>query len=139
MNKATQRTITYLGLFASLIICSFLVNDINKTIFITLGGICLLISGLSVISTWFRQPLFLRILEHIDELRMGYLAIFLALYSLSLTLIQHHLIFLGLMLVLADYAVFYWWVGRLLGKDVLRPFCNKLNIFIPSMKPPKDI
>jgi hypothetical protein len=138
MTRSTQRIVTFLGLFASIIICVLTVNDINQTVFMALAGLFLCISGLSILSSKFAQPQLSRFLEFLDELRMGYLALFITFYKLSIILIEHNYLFLGLILVILDYVIFYSWVSRMFGREVLRPVCNKFNVFQPSVKLPEE-
>jgi hypothetical protein len=139
MHGLNQITAAFLGLFTSLIMWSFFVFNSAKIIFFIIALTCFFIAVLSHISSRSYHQKIINLLNFLDEIRPWYFILFLNFYGLSMTLIKNNFITVGGVVVLADYAIFYYWVGKiLLGKDVLRPICDKLNIFIPSPKLPKE-
>jgi hypothetical protein len=139
MNNAKLPIITYVRIGVSLFIFSFLANGWSMLSLRYLALVFALPLMLLIVASRVKSRRFARITEHIGNIQVGQLSMFLLAYGLAITLIKNNLLLPGLILVLGAYIVFYWWVGRLLGREVLRPLCNKLNIFIPSTKLPKDI
>ncbi len=118
--------------------CSFL-QGVSVPIFIRIVGIIsLLICCMLLLSFRVKWPWLVRTIDDLYIPSIPFLALFLSVYGFSKTLIQANYILEGLIVVLLAYIVFGYKNGTEIGKS-LRQICNKLNIFIPSMKIPKDI
>jgi len=136
-NNIKSHAITYTGIAVGLFTLSFLAN--GKVQLITIGIVFALCALLFVVSLRFKPRWLLITTEHLGNISLSHLVIFLMLYSLAITLIENNLVLPGIISVYVGYIILGRGIGLGLGRDVLRPLCNKLNIFIPSIKIPKDI
>ncbi len=139
MNNTKSHAKTYIGIGVGLFSFSFLANGCNKASLITLAIAFALSALLFVVSLWFKPRWLLRTTEHMGNISLSHLAIFLTLCGLGITLIKNNFVLPGLISMYAGYIIFGLGIGLGLGRDVLRPLCTKLNIFVPSTRVPKDI
>ncbi len=77
--------------------------------------------------------------ERISKVKVWHLVVFFAFYEIGLTSLQNERVWLGIASIYVGYIILAWVTGTLLGKEVLRPLCDRINILQPSMKIPKDL
>ncbi len=139
MNNAKSYAVTYLGIGLGLIVFSLLPQVWNSPSLIALGVASLSVALMFLLSLKFRWRWLIKAAERVGRIPVTHIALFLMLISFALALMQVKYILPGILVILVSYMMLSWVIGRQLGRDVLRPLFDKWNIFMPSMKLPKDI
>jgi len=139
MNNAFSKAIMYIGVCAALLTSSYLIDGVGAVSFTLLAGICFVISLIFLTASKWGVHWLMATAERISKLKVWHLAVFFAFYRIGLASLQNERFWLGIASIYVGYIILAWVTGTLLGGQVLRPLCNKLNIFQPSMNIPKDI
>ena len=126
-NVKPHATYTYIVIAIGLFSFSFLASGWNEASLLILAIAFALTATLFAVSQKFKSRWLVRITGRIGKIRVGYLATFLMLSALAITLIQNGLVHAGIISVYAAYITLGLGIGRELGSKVLRPILTKLN------------
>ena len=126
MNKANSHATTYFCIGGTLFGLSFLASGWNRVSLITLAIVFALSSLLFIVSVRFKARRLLRITEHMGNITLSHLVIFLMLCGLGITLLKNNIVLPGLISICAAYFILARGIGLVLGREVLRPiFTNR--------------
>ena len=139
MNNSHSKSITYIGLCASLLTGSYLIDGIGALSFTLLACICLAISMVFLATLKWKTPLLMTITKRISKIKVWHIIVFFALYRIGLSSLQNEHVWLGIASIYTGYIILAWVTGKLLGEQFLRPLFDRMNIFQPSTELPKDI
>jgi len=139
MSDPRLKAVTYIGLCTALLTSSYFIDGVGAVSFTLLAGICFVISLIFLAASKWRVHWLMATAERISKVKVWHLVVFFAFYSIGLASLQNERVWLGIASIYVGYIILAWVTGTLLGEQVLRPLCNNLNIFQPSMKIPKDI
>jgi predicted neutral ceramidase superfamily lipid hydrolase len=127
MNNAKSHAKTYIGIGVGLFSLSFLASGWNKASLITLAIAFALSALLFVVSLRFKSRWLLRITEHMGNISLSHLVIFLMLYGLAITLIKNNLVLPGLISVCAAYFILARGIGLVFGREFLQQSSQKIH------------
>ena len=79
------------------------------------------------------------LLRHVDGISINHIVVFIPLIGFAIGILKAGYFWPGIGIVVVAYAIYGGSIGTHFGTDVVRPVCDKLNIFQPSPKIPKDL
>ena len=138
MKDYRLKALAYFGIGGGLLKLSSTLGILYPLSIAIIGGFFIFIAVGFYLNSKFEQQWLSKVLALIESAPTGCFGLFLTTYGISIYLIQGHYIVEGFIVAVIAYCVFGYTIGKILGRDILRPIFNKLNIFQTPVEIPEE-
>ncbi|MHB8104450.1 MAG: hypothetical protein ACYDG5_02805 [Dehalococcoidales bacterium] len=132
------KALAYFGIGGGLLGYSIVSGVLYPLSITALGVFFILIAAVFLVNTLYEHQGLSKVLAVIESVPIGYFSFFLITYGISKYLINVHLENEGIVVAIIAYGIFGSTIGKILGRDLLRPAFKKINVFQPSIEIPNE-